>query len=390
MLACGAGREKSLNIPGESLNGVFTAKKFVSWYNGHPAFRDLDFNLHRNQRAVIIGQGNVSLDLARILLTDIDKLRQYDLPDYCLEQLAQSKIREVQIVGRRGPLQAAFTVGELRDILKVTGLQMKKSDIIAQIDTTALPRRQQRMIKLLQDYNAKNIENSVTYGQNTKTIELMYLLAPKRFLPRTLESDKANVLGSIEFAITRLDGLRSIATSKFTTLETGLAFISIGQESVAPVSLTDAGVPFCAERGLRCVSGRVIDNENKVVPGMYASGWIANRKARGVIADTMMDAYETADAFACDWESQVLPRTEMVEEDDPVQISNQSAEKVRLNTPGKELLMGKCHVSWPEWLLLEEAEYNRGRSKGKIRDKWIDTASIHQFLAERSTQSEGI
>ena len=105
LFAYGASEDKQLNVPGENLQGIYSARAFVGWYNGLPEYSDLDPILDRGENAVIIGQGNVALDVARILLTDVDALRKTDIAEHALESLSKSKIRSVDVVGRRGPMQ---------------------------------------------------------------------------------------------------------------------------------------------------------------------------------------------------------------------------------------------------------------------------------------------
>ena len=104
-LAYGAAEDRALDIPGESLNGVFSARQFVGWYNGLPEYAGLDPDLQSGDVAEVIGQGNVALDVARILLSDVDLLRKTDITDEAIERLSKSRIKRVRVVGRRGPMQ---------------------------------------------------------------------------------------------------------------------------------------------------------------------------------------------------------------------------------------------------------------------------------------------
>lgn len=105
LFAYGASKDRELGIPGEHFQGVYSAREFVAWYNGLPGHENLNPKLDQGNTAVIIGQGNVALDVARVLLTDVDKLRHTDMPEYALETLSQSKIHDLHVVGRRGPMQ---------------------------------------------------------------------------------------------------------------------------------------------------------------------------------------------------------------------------------------------------------------------------------------------
>jgi len=105
LFAYGASKDKKLGIPGEDLNGVYSARAFVGWYNGLPEYANLNPKLGAGEEAVVIGQGNVALDVARILLTDVDALRKTDITEQALETLARSRVRSVKVIGRRGPMQ---------------------------------------------------------------------------------------------------------------------------------------------------------------------------------------------------------------------------------------------------------------------------------------------
>ncbi|MEA2290864.1 MAG: ferredoxin/flavodoxin---NADP+ reductase, partial [Solirubrobacteraceae bacterium] len=147
--AVGARSDKSLGIPGEDLTGSLPATDFVGWYNGHPDYRDLPVDLSA-KRAVIIGNGNVAADVARVLIRDTDELARTDIADHALEALRSSSIEEVVIVGRRGPAQAAFTSSELRDLgyLKDVDLVVRP----AEDDEPGATFTARRNVKLLQEF----------------------------------------------------------------------------------------------------------------------------------------------------------------------------------------------------------------------------------------------
>ncbi|XP_076654151.1 NADPH:adrenodoxin oxidoreductase, mitochondrial isoform X2 [Halictus rubicundus] len=145
LLTYGAEEDKQFNIPGENLENVISGRRFVGWYNGVPADSNLKLNLDVEE-AVVLGQGNVAIDIARILLTPVDKLRTTDITSFALEQLSKSKVRKVSLVGRRGPLQAAFTIAELREIIKLDGCKTywRPADFVGVkdiVESLARPRR---------------------------------------------------------------------------------------------------------------------------------------------------------------------------------------------------------------------------------------------------------
>ena len=114
VFACGAQTDRRLGIPGEDLPGSYTATEFVAWYNGHPDYVNHSFDLS-HEVAVVIGQGNVAVDVCRILCKTVDELKHTDIAGYALEALAESKVKEIHMVGRRGPVQAAFTPQEMKE-----------------------------------------------------------------------------------------------------------------------------------------------------------------------------------------------------------------------------------------------------------------------------------
>ncbi|GKT50228.1 NADPH:adrenodoxin oxidoreductase, mitochondrial [Colletotrichum spaethianum] len=141
LLAYGAAKDRTLGIPGESgLRGVYSARQFVGWYNGLPEYAGLVPDLTKGEEAIIIGQGNVALDVARMLLEDIDVLRRTDITEEALAQLATSRVKRVRIVGRRGPMQAAFTIKEVRELMKIQNVAFHPVDktLIPQISSHCL------------------------------------------------------------------------------------------------------------------------------------------------------------------------------------------------------------------------------------------------------------
>jgi len=151
VLCYGSTEDRTLNIDGEQLPCVLPAKRFVGWYNGVEEDKNLDFNLNVED-VVIIGQGNVALDCARILLTDVDNhLKSTDITDYALEKLKSSKVKNVYLIGRRGPLQVAFKIKELREMTKINNLDILIDDLVNYLpnDLSSLPRPRKRLTELM-------------------------------------------------------------------------------------------------------------------------------------------------------------------------------------------------------------------------------------------------
>ncbi|HYM56028.1 MAG TPA: FAD-dependent oxidoreductase [Solirubrobacteraceae bacterium] len=293
--ATGAPSDRPLGIPGEDLPGSHAATEFVGWYNGHPDQTDLEFDLLSAERAVVIGNGNVALDVARMLVLAPAELAPTDTADHALEVLAASRVSEVVVVGRRGPAQAAFTnpelleLGELADAdVIVDQAELDRAlavpDPDAEADATA-----RRNVEILRSYAARPAAG------RPKRIVLRFLLSPVALLP-----DDHGRLGAVELVRNELvpapGGLRAQPTDERETIPAGLAFRAIGYRGI-PLP----GVPFEERSGvIPNEGGRVLDPDTgSPVPGEYVVGWI-KRGPSGVIGTNKRDAQETVDAILAD------------------------------------------------------------------------------------------
>jgi ferredoxin/flavodoxin---NADP+ reductase len=294
--ATGSPSDRLLGIEGEELAGSHAATEFVGWYNGHPDHTDLEVDLLSAERAVVIGNGNVALDVARMLVLAPEELAPTDTADHALEVLAQSRVSEVLVVGRRGPAQAAFTnpelleLGELRDadvIVDAGELEraLAVEDAAAQQDMTS-----RRNVEILRSYAEREPAG------HAKRIVLRFLLSPVAF-----RANERGHLGSIELVRNELvaaDGgaLRARATDERETIEAGLAFRAIGYRGM-PLP----GVPFDERSAvIPNEQGRVVEAAGGAqLPGEYVVGWI-KRGPSGVIGTNKKDAQETVDALIAD------------------------------------------------------------------------------------------
>jgi ferredoxin/flavodoxin---NADP+ reductase len=294
--ATGSPSDRPLGIPGEELPGSHAATEFVGWYNGHPDHTDLEFDLLSAERAVVIGNGNVALDVARMLVLAPEELEPTDTADHALEVLAASRVSEVVILGRRGPAQAAFTnpelleLGELADAdVIVDEGELERALAVADPDAEANITCR-RNVEILRDYATRP-----TKGHH-KRIVLRFLLSPAAFL-----ADDHGRLGAVELIRNELvpapsGGLRANATDERETLAAGLAFRAIGYRGI-PLP----GVPF-DERSATIPNdgGRVLDADTRArAPGEYVVGWI-KRGPSGVIGTNKKDAQETVNAMLAD------------------------------------------------------------------------------------------
>jgi ferredoxin--NADP+ reductase len=296
--ATGSPVDRPLGIPGEDLSGSHAATEFVGWYNGHPDHTDLEIDLLSAERALVIGNGNVALDVARMLVLGQVELAPTDTADHALEVLAQSRVSEVVIVGRRGPAQAAFTnpelleLGELADAdVIVDPLELDRalavSDPDAEADIT-----HRRNVEILRSYAEREPSG------RPKRVVLRFLLSPSALLPGA-----DGRLGAVEFVRNELvaaadGGLRAQACEERETIPAGLAFRAIGYRGIRL-----PGVPFEERSGvIPNEAGRVLDPATgSPLGGEYVVGWI-KRGPSGVIGTNKKDAQETVDAILADLE----------------------------------------------------------------------------------------
>lgn len=369
LFAYGASKDRTLGIPGENLKGVYSAREFVGWYNGLPEFANLDPDLS-NEDALIIGQGNVALDVARILLEDVDKLRKTDMADYALEALSRSKVRSVTVAGRRGPMQAAFTIKELRELMNLPGVGFYPAEKeYLPPDIKALPRVRRRLMEVL----VKGSATPVTEAE--KTLRMSFCTTPAAFVP---SSSDAHHVGFTEVKNTTLSDILDPSASVASTspdsyrLTSPLVFRSIGYKSEPLDEFADVGIAFDERRGVIVndgVHGRVSPAEkgNKALrhfPGLYCAGWV-KRGPTGVIASTMDDAFTTASAIAADWKSGTtfLSDAKIVEG----RVADSAGWEGVKNEGESEL--AQCAVDWAGWKAIDSAEKDRGKQQGKERDK---------------------
>jgi ferredoxin/flavodoxin---NADP+ reductase len=286
--AVGAQADRRMGIPGEDLPNNFPAISFVGWYNGHPDYRDLPIDLSC-ERAVVVGNGNVAMDVTRILVMSPETLQKTDLADHALAKLRESKIREVVVLGRRGAAQASFTTPEIKELGKLEGVDVIVDPQNIELDPASLA-------DIAEDRTAKaNLECLRQYAARTEHS------APRRITMRFLASPAEIVGGNgritavsierNELVVDANGGLRSKGTGQFDIIEAGLVLRSIGYRSV-PIE----GVPFdYATSTINNIAGRVVHpNTGDIVTGEYAVGW-AKRGPTGLIGNNKPDSASTFD-----------------------------------------------------------------------------------------------
>ncbi len=294
--ATGSPSDRPLGIPGEDLAGSHPATDFVGWYNGHPDQTDLEIDLLSSERAVVIGNGNVALDVARMLVLSQAELAPTDTADHALEVLAHSRVSEVVVAGRRGPAQAAFTnpelleLGELEDTDVIVDPDELERGLAVHDEQAEQNATSRRNVEILRSYAERAPQG------HAKRIVLRFLLSPSAFLP-----DAHGRLETVELVRNELvsasDGrLRARPTGERETILAGLAFRAIGYRGI-PLP----GVPFDERAGvIPNESGRVLDaSGGEQLSGEYVVGWI-KRGPTGVIGTNKRDAQETVDAVLAD------------------------------------------------------------------------------------------
>ncbi len=348
--AVGTSGDRRLGIPGEDLPGSNAATAFVAWYNGHPDYADLQFDLSV-PRAVVVGNGNVALDVARMLALTPAELAVTDVADHALETLRESAVKEIVVLGRRGPAQAAFTNPELRELadLQDADVIVDPADAVldphsrAFLESDAAGATARRNVETLAKYAELEPENK------PKRVVLRFLTSPVEIVGR--ERVEGLVVERNELMLGDDGHLHARATGQRETLETGLVMRSIGY-----VGSPLPGVPFDERRStIKNERGRVIaPDTGRPMPGVYAAGWI-KRGPSGVIGTNKKDALETTSLVLEDHAAGVLP--EPTGDRDEL-ITALSAK-------------GVAFVEYDGWRSIDEHERSSGEPHGRPRVKLV-------------------
>jgi ferredoxin--NADP+ reductase len=362
LFATGAQTDRSLGIPGEDLPGSHSATEFVAWYNGHPDFQDRRFDLAQ-ERAAVIGVGNVALDVARILCLGPGELRGTDMADAALAALCESRVREVHVIGRRGPVQAAFTNNELKELGELAEADVvvrpdeAEPDPLSAEELAASPRPAMRAkVEILQGFASR------PPAGKPRRMTLRFLLSPVEILGRA----EGRVTGlRLERNVLERDAagrLTARGTGAFETLPVGLVFRSVGYKG-----LPLPGLPFDERAGtVPHVKGRVTDPAGgDAFAGRYVSGWI-KRGPSGVIGNNKACSVETVNTLLADLAAGALPRAERPE-------AAAFETLVRERQPRA--------VTFADWRRLDALEVERGRSQDRPRVKYTSVEAMLSALA---------
>lgn len=355
ILAYGAAQDRKLEVPGEDLSNVVSARSFVGFYNGLPEDSGLKLNLDV-ENAAVIGIGNVALDVARVLLSPIDTLRKTDITEAALAQLATSRIKRVFVIGRRGPLQVSFTIKELREMVNLEGCIPKLNpDDFRPIQSIAssLKRPRKRLTELmvktaLEPPSEKQLK---LWGNAQKSWELRLLRSPLAILGQDSQ------VSALQLGVNRLEGpnltedQKVVSTGETETLECGLVLRSIGYKSVK----VEDGIPFDEKRGIiPNTNGKVRDEV-----GLYCSGWLATGP-KGVIVDTMNESFRVGAQILEDLQHGNIP------------VSENRTEELKAVLDQRQVKV----VDFVDWEKIDETEKKWGASKGKPREKITEVQSL--------------
>jgi ferredoxin--NADP+ reductase len=353
----GAQTDRRLGVPGEDLAGSYTATEFVAWYNGHPDYQDREFDLS-HECAVVIGQGNVAVDVARILCKTVDELKNTDITARTLEVLAESRVREVRMIGRRGPVQAAFTPPEMKELG-----ELEDCDLVVDPAELELNDASKAELEVLKWREAiKNYELLKEAAAREPSGKARRLLIQFYRGPRELVG--ASRLDGVILEKNTLSGeagkQKASGTGVTELVPCGVLFRSVGYRGVAL-----AGVPFDEKNGvIPNVEGRVVEN-GQPLSGLYAAGWI-KRGPSGIIGTNKPDSFETVKSLVAD-----LPAL------------------ARCAEPSRESLLaflrsrGIRVVSYEDWRRIDAAEVERGTAIGKPREKFLSVDEMLGVLAPR-------
>ena len=356
--AYGTAADRSLGIDGEHFSGSHAATEFVAWYNAHPDFAGHEFDLSA-KRAVVIGNGNVAADVARMLALTRSELEETDTADHAIEALANSSIEEIVVLGRRGPAQAAFTNPEVRELgemldadVIVDPADMTLDEISAELlEADDANPTSKRNVEILKDFSERSPEGK------RRRIVLRFLSSPIEI--RGDDKVEAIVVGRNELTRDESGAIRATDTGEREEIECGLVLRSIGYKGIGL-----DGLPFDDSGGvIPNESGRVVNPETgEQVPGQYVVGWI-KRGPSGVIGTNKKDALDTVSSLIEDLVAERIP--EPADDTSPDTIAALVSERV------------PDFVSFGGWQAIDRAEVERGEPLGRPRVKF---ATVEEML----------
>ncbi len=361
--AVGAQTDRRMGIPGEDLPGSWAATEFVAWYNGHPDYQGLEFDLS-GERAVVVGAGNVALDVVRMLALSPEEIEPTDTTDRAIESILGSGLKEIVLLARRGPAQAAFTTPELKELGELADADVVVDPAELELDPAseaALERdtNARRNVEVLREYAARQP------AAKRRAIRLRFAVSPVEILGE--ERVEGVEVVRNELVSDEAGRVRAVPTEEHETIPCGIVFRSIGY-----LGIPLPGLPFDDERAtIPNREGRIAGTGGDPLPGLYCAGWI-KRGPTGVIGTNKKDASETVELLIEDARAGLLRRG------DPAA----TAETVDdlLSARGVE------YVSYAGWEAIDLEERARGEPRGRPRVKlcsWDELVSAARKVGAR-------
>lgn len=356
--ATGNESDRKMGIPGEDLPGVHSATEFVGWYNGHPDFQDRSFDLASARRVAVVGNGNVAMDVTRVLARSPDELAPTDITAESLAVLRESRVEEIVLLGRRGPAQAAFSPQEIKEIGALEGVSLLVTEQAMDLDEVSRT--------WLEESAARSAQRNVAYlteiagaqaGAGDRLVTCRFLVSPIELLAGDDGRVNRVVIEKNELYASADGTPRPRGAGETETLGVDLVFKAVGYRGV-PLP----GVPFHERWGiLPNDEGRLqTEPDGDVVPGQYVVGW-AKRGPTGLIGTNSPDSTATV--------------TKMLEDIDGVSAPADPAKTPRAIL---DLLRERDvdFVTFDDWTRLDEDEVRRGEARNKVREKYTDVESM--------------
>ena len=355
--AFGAESSRRLGIEGEDLDGSHSATAFVGWYNAHPDYRDLTFDLS-TKAVVVVGVGNVAMDVARVLAQDPERLAGTDIADYALEALRSSSVTDVYVLGRRGPAQAAFSPAEIKEIGELEGVDLilpPSSYEVDEVSATWLAESGEKS-------NHKNVEYLQQMAAEGTTgasrrVHLLMLASPVAITGEGERMTGVQVERNEIYCDDR-GNPRPRGTGAITSIEAGLLFRSVGYKGTQL-----PGLPYHKDWGIvPNDEGRITDEGGTILPGLYVVGW-AKRGPSGLIGTNRADSVATVAHMIADALGSA-----------PVDVPDAEGAAAFLASKIDKL------VTWADWERIDQLEVARGEAKGQIRRKFTNVADMLKAL----------
>lgn len=356
--AIGNENDRRMGIPGEHLVGCTPATVFVGWYNGHPDYAQARFDLSCG-RVAVVGNGNVAADVTRILARDHAELTDTDIADHALAALRESRVQEVVVLGRRGPLQVAFAPPELRELTELSGVRVEVSPEDLELDeadqaelATLRPKDPRRL-------NYQILSQAALQSEPTaeRSIRFRFRVSPREILAGEGGRIRALRLASNQLVRQGDGGCRAVETGETEDIEVGWVFVSIGYEG-----RRIPGVPFDGGRGVIAnVDGRVIDPvTGEPVANQYCVGW-AKSGPRGLIAMHRGASTEVV--------GRMLEDARRGSVQGPPRAGGSAMSSLLESR-------GVSYVTFRDWQVIDQAEVERGRQRGAPRSKFVRVSEM--------------